>query len=209
MKELEYEGSLAKDIKKSNKKHITIIVVADKVFAAFVGFLISIPIFMGLGKLFHMEVNWAVSLATMIVWDTGVAVFNIFRGIKKEKEKAEVIDDKIKVLASRINSFDKDNNNLTPVISQMDIKNAVITKDIKKSEDFVCTIYDESGHTKSTKIETTNFFLLDSDAQLRILREIRETIKESGETTENSTLYLYEKEDIPHYVPVVRTLERK
>ncbi len=209
MKELEYDGYLTKDLKRIKKPKKKWDIILKNILIGGTIFLLSIPFAILFGKLFHLEINWAVTSISMLVWDVGVATKNIFRDVKERNAYVQNAESNINGLAYRINSLNRDSNNLVADVKANNIKDAIVTKDKKEKEEVINTIGDESGHIKKTTVESADFFLLDTKDQLRVLREIKESIKEDGYTHSSVNLYLLDEEDMPSYVPVVRSLERK
>lgn len=207
---INYDGSLKKDINNVNKEGKKSDIFLIRILNDLIACLISIPIFLGLNRLFSFEINWAVSLSTIFTLNTITVIRSIIKDIKERKEKALDSRSNIRELAYLVNlELEENANNLVSEITPEAIYDAVTTREIDNEEDYVLRAYGIDGHKKKIKTETTNFFLLDAENKIKVLREIKKEIKELGETNVERDLYLLNDEEVPAYVPVVRILERK
>lgn len=209
MKEIDYEGSLVKDFENLNNQGKKWDIILVKIANEAIAIAVSIPIVWGLNKLIGFEINWAVSLSTIFILDTISAIRSMIKSFKERETRALEAEGKIRSLAYVINLTEEEANNLTSKVTFEGLKDAITTKEEDKTEEYVSTAYGVKGHKKKTSLKTTNFYLLDNDAKLRVLREIRKEIQENNSKDIDTELYLLEEDDIPSYVPVVKTLERK
>lgn len=209
MKKLNYNRSLKKDLKTYNKKERKWDIILIRTLNQLAAVAVSIPIIAGIAKLIGLNINWVVTLSTLIIWDTISGIRSMREDIKKRKN--QVLDAEIEInnLIREINIENEDAINLVPRITFDGIEKAITTKKEEETKEYIAGITEKDGYTQKTKITTTDFYLLDTEDKIRVLREIRKEITKKGDNKVENDLYLLEDKDIPNYVPTVRTLERK
>lgn len=209
MKKLTYNRSLKEDLKTVNKEGKKIDIILTRILNDVIAIICSLPILFGFNKLMSWETNWVVSITTLTIIDTVSAIRLMLKDIKEREQETLKAEYKIGGLINEINRENEDAINIVPEITVEGIKEAIAVKEEETSEEYIAGTLDTDGHKKKTKTITTNFFFLDTADKLRVLREIRKEIKENGNEEVYRDLYLLDDEDIPRYVPVVKTLERK
>lgn len=209
MQKIDVNFSLAKNLKEIKKEGRKWDIILLRILYELLIMAISILGLMGGNKLLGIEINWAVSLTTVFVLDTIETIRLMFKDYRERDNRVLDAKDDIRNLAYKINLIQEDAINLVPKITFDSIKDAIATKEKEEKEEYVPNTYGAEGYTKQITTEVTNFFLLDDEEKLRILREIRKLIKDNGTVKVESDLYLLENDDMPSYVPVVKSLERK
>ncbi len=210
MKEVNYNGNLNNDIKiakKEGKKGDLIIIgiISDILAIAF-----GLPTLYLLCRLFNVEFQW-ISAIVLTTLDTIDSIIKINKKIKERNLVVNTIKQRISFLVDDLNNneelIDKYTNNINPTVSTKDVTNAITTKEETVEKN---TPYNNTEKlAKSITTITTDFYMLDSYDQLKVLREVREHIKTDNKGIDTTNLYLLEKEDILPVLPIKRTLERK
>lgn len=127
---------------------------------------------------------------------SGVSVFINNKRYKKELRKANHNTSLLCLELAKENT----------VIDKVALEDCEVVEEVTKSS----TRSDDGSSLSKIKKVVNYFYLLDSNDQIAVLRQIKETIKEQKSTSTNTRLELLEEEDLKDKeLPVRKTLIRK
>lgn len=209
MKKINYNSSLTTDIKTVKKKGKIWDIILIRLINGLAAIGCSFLVILGLYEFTSVVLSLGASLTTLVVLNSFSTIRVMIEDIKKRNSQVDEAEYYINNLVSSLNSENKNAINLVPEITFEGILDAITTKEENETKEYIPNTLQDRSHIKEEKITTTNFFLLDTDNKLRILREIRKEIKDNKNVEVNTDLYLLDEDNIPSYVPVVKVLERK
>lgn len=178
------------------------------------GIIINVPIIIGLVFISTIDTSIArlipfgALLTTFL--DSYLFVLSPIKKIKARKEKAKKSFENIKGLTYQIsNDLDEETNFLVnsvepeTIINAIAITNAEVSRHLENFEEY----QDQLENIVTSFVK--DYYFLDKNDKLIVLREIKNVIKENNREHIDSDLYVLEKNELPTPLPVIRRLEVK
>lgn len=200
MTNLEYHGSLVDDIKlikKNNKKR------EKKIFKMELCYLVFLSAY--LIYIFFRVANGLGTIPSLNLFVNILIITRSCLSIKhtNAKRKKDYAVSRVRYLANKILNKKNLDNNISGHLNIDNFEKSVIIEekeDIKK--------YDENDDLYDYIDIVNNYiYLLDSENELNVLKEVRRELNKDGITTTESSLELLDREDLPEELPVKQVLK--